>query len=389
VASVALQMVFAPMLARRSLICTCAGDAIVELLTQMLKVCQERWKELVPETDADGNVTETEVSNYLLLDPIVEEEDEVDEATGEKTGEVSIEIREREPGTGKHLKLEWGPAFKPNSVDVQNTITTLSTATGGKAVISQRTAVEVVAALLNKDPDEIMEEIKGDHQTEMAMNGSMFGVTPAGDTMTGPEAAKLGPDGKPMPTPVGGAVDVATLDPEQEYQKGIAKETAEHPELDPAAVEKLVLDHMEQNPGEYSAPAAAPGVPGASAPAPVAPEKPKLSLTSTDLGAIVTVDEARAQYGFGPWPGPDGGLSLAEFKVKHGQVVSGSAMADKGQDPNKPPPAPAPFGGAPGGKPPFGGAKPFGGPPGAGKPAPGEESEDEEASPKKKPPFTK
>ena len=361
VASVALQMVFAPMLARRSLICTTAGDAITELLSQMLHVAQAKWKELVPQVDADGNVVETEVTNYLNLDPRVEEEDEVDEATGEKTGEVSIQITEREPGTGRHVRLEWGPAFKPNSIDVQNTVTTMSTATGGKAVISQRAAVGVVASLLNLNPEEVMKELDGDRKNDMAVNGTMFGTPGAGDTLTGPEAAKLGPDGKPMPVPVGGAADESTLDPEQEYQKGIAKETAEHPELAPELVEKLVLDHLEQNPGEYSAPAVgAPGAPGA-APTTEAPERPKLSLTSTDLGAIITVNEARAQYGFGPWPDADGDMSLAEFKVKHGQVVSGSAMADKGQDPNKPPPTPpAAFGGPPGGKPGFGKKAPSG-----------------------------
>jgi hypothetical protein len=385
VAAVALQMVYAPMMSRVSLIRETAGEAMRELLTQILHVCQARWTETVETTDAaSGDVTTEEVTNFLMLDPKVEEEEVEDPITGEKTGEVSITIKEREPGTGKRVKLSWGPCFKPNSIDVQNTVTAMSLAVGGKAVLSQRTAVEVVCSVIGKDPKVVMEELDGDHSKELAVNGSMFGL-PGGDGMTQPggkpgEAPQL-PAGAPAPA------DAASLDPEAEFQKGIAKEKAEHPELPDTEIEKLVLDHLEQNPGEYSQPAMP--LPGQPASAPVeAPEKPKLSLTSTDLGAIITVNEARAQYGFGAWPDEDGNLSLAEFKVKHGKLVSGSAMADKGQDPNKPPPAAPPaFGGPPGGKPGFG-KKAVPGASSAEEPGDGAEPEPG-FPPKKKPPFAK
>ena len=383
VSSVALQIVYAPMLARLSLVKATAGATIVELLTQMLTVARARWSETEKVRDEAGNETgeERAVTNYLNLPPKVVEEEVKDPATGKPTGEVSITFEEREPGQGERVELAWGPTFKPNSVDVQNVVTTMSTATGGKAVVSQKTAVEVVANLLGKDPKTVLEELEHDNQTQMQMNGTMFGMPGAGDTMTADEAAQQAAGGA---APGG---EPAELDPEVELAKGAEREAAEHG-LGNEQARQIAQDHLDMDPAYYSkedagAQQAAGGKPGA--PVEVkAPERPKIALTSTDLGAIITVNEARAQYGFGPWPDADGELSLAEFKVKHGKEVSGSAQADKGQDPNKPPPAPpAAFGGAPGGKPPFGKKAPPGAP---GAPQPGD---GEEPKPEKKPPFGK
>jgi hypothetical protein len=159
---------------------------------------------------------------------------------------------------------------------------------------------------------------------------------------------------------------------------------AEH-EVDQKTAEGLVLDHLEEDPHYYSKASAGmpamPGAPGAPVEEVKPAEKPKLSLTSTDLGAIVTVNEARAQYGFGDWPGPDGNLSLAAFKVKHATAVAGSAQTDKGQDPSKPVPAAA--------------TPAFGAKPGAAKPPPFGKKPEEEIAPEvgdpkvKKPPFAK
>jgi hypothetical protein len=62
----------------------------------------------------------------------------------------------------------------------------------------------------------------------------------------------------------------------------------------------------------------------------------ELKLTATDLGVIVTVNEARASIGLGPMldadgsPTADGDLTLAEFKAKHEAVVSTAASAGEG-----------------------------------------------------------
>lgn len=337
VSSVALQMVYAPMLARRNLLCSTAGDAIIEILQQMIKVARAKWKEIVQVPDADGNVVDTEVTNYLTLPPKVIEEDVVDEE-GNPTGEVEIRFEEREPGVGTRLELQWGPPFKPNSVDIQNTVTSMNLATSGKAVLSQKSAVEILANMIGKDPKQIMEELEGDHKKQLAMNDTMFGMPGGADTLKQGE--------EPEPTTEQVPDTNSELDPETEYQRGFKEESEEHG-LDETTTKKLVLDHLEKDPAYYRKDASPQDSSGSDVEA-IAPEAektiPKISLTSTDLGAIIKVNEARAQYGLGPWHDADGLLTLAEFKVKHSATVSGSAMTDKGEDPNEPKPEPKPFG---------------------------------------------
>lgn len=76
-----------------------------------------------------------------------------------------------------------------------------------------------------------------------------------------------------------------------------------------------------------------------------AKETPNITLTSTDLGSIISVNEARAQYGLGPMldtrgnPDPDGALTLTEFKAKRSTIVATAAQAEKGQKPGEAPPS--------------------------------------------------
>lgn len=56
-----------------------------------------------------------------------------------------------------------------------------------------------------------------------------------------------------------------------------------------------------------------------------------MTLTPSDMGAIVRVDEARAKIGLGPYGGPDGALTIAAFKAKHAEVVASSAAAEAGK----------------------------------------------------------
>lgn len=73
------------------------------------------------------------------------------------------------------------------------------------------------------------------------------------------------------------------------------------------------------------------------------PQTSELKLTATDIGIIVTVNEARASVGLGPLTDtngnldPDGDLTIAEFKAKHADVVSDAATAEEGEAGQKPP----------------------------------------------------
>lgn len=90
----------------------------------------------------------------------------------------------------------------------------------------------------------------------------------------------------------------------------------------------------------------------------------EVNLTPSAQGAIIKVDEARASIGLPPLtkedgsPDPDGQLSIAEFQSKHATMISDASKAEKGTDPNEPPP-PMLAPGA-GGFPPKAGAVPAG-----------------------------
>ncbi len=53
-----------------------------------------------------------------------------------------------------------------------------------------------------------------------------------------------------------------------------------------------------------------------------------LKLTASDLAAIATVNEARASVSLPPLPGPDGDLTLPEFKAKHATVIAAAVTAE-------------------------------------------------------------
>lgn len=120
--------------------------------------------------------------------------------------------------------------------------------------------------------------------------------------------------------------------------------------------QRAILDHAgvpmtsddETSMDDEDATAAADGVqvPGADAKG--------VTLTPSAIGAIVTVNEARAQIGLGPLagengqPSPDGSLTIAEYQSKHADDIASAAKAEDGQAPGDEPPAPAaPFGGPP------------------------------------------
>lgn len=73
-----------------------------------------------------------------------------------------------------------------------------------------------------------------------------------------------------------------------------------------------------------------------------------IELTPSAIGAIVTVNEARASVGMGPLllpsgsPDPDGDLTVAEFEQKHGEVLADAAKAESGTKPGEEPPAVTP-----------------------------------------------
>lgn len=87
--------------------------------------------------------------------------------------------------------------------------------------------------------------------------------------------------------------------------------------------------------------------PGASTSAP-SEGGSMLKLTASDLASIVKVNEARASVGLGPLPGKEGEMTLPQFKATFASTIAAVANAERGTDPNAPPPEAA---GAPPGAP--------------------------------------
>lgn len=318
ISSVAIKAIYAPMLSGGSVRRSQYGAGIVRILDGLRRTAIKKGGETIVVVGDDGS--EEEATPYVDLPPRIEEVDELDPVTQLPTGAKVQTLVERTPGSGGSIEFKWPAWFKPTPTDQQATVTTLQMATGGKSFMSVQSATEEAAAVFGRDPAQEWERVHKGAQDAAAANAAMFADANGG---------------------MGGVVD--PNDPEA----GVVVPGAEgaDPSADPAAD-----------------PAAAGGAPGEPA------KKVELELTSTDIAAIVSVNEARQSQGLGVLlgvdgkPDPEGNLTITEFKATKAATIAAAAAAEKGM--SKPQDGAAPpgggFGGPPGGKP--GG---FGGPPGA------------------------
>lgn len=157
VSSVALRLVFSPMTAKSDVHRTQYGSAIKRVSEYMVAVARQKTRTKVFGADAQGNLVEHE--QEIRLPPRVEEQPVVDPITEEVLGTKTVRIA-RDPGEATEIDVAWSDYFKPTPADRQTETTTLSTATGGKKVISQRTAVEKVSATYEVDPTEELVRIR-------------------------------------------------------------------------------------------------------------------------------------------------------------------------------------------------------------------------------------
>ena len=334
--SVALRIVYAPMLAKTDILREQYGDAIVRLLDQMITSARLRMPteieveedEAPIEVETEGVEVEEGVEVVADGEPIEVEEEEpieyfvdlpprVEQQTDEETGTVIEVTHERTPGNGR-IWLEWGPYFKPTTSDYQQAAGALSSATAGKSVMSQQTAVELNANVWDRDGSEewarVVEEQRAAYarQTEGMFPG-IGGAVEDGDEL--PEDQTLPPDETPAEGDVGAVEEIPEQTPEQ-TQKPMAL-------------------------GQTAA---------------LLPSAPEIELAPTDIGKIVTVNESRLGLGLGPLtrpgttiPDPDGYLTIAEFTAKRKarteaatelEVEAGKAEIKKAAEPPEPPPTP-------------------------------------------------
>jgi len=184
--AVALKLIYAPMLAKSDIMREQFGKCIVMLLEQMLKCARARLpndeSQFVeePVVDDEGNFVFDEngeqlfeqVEYFLDLPPRIEKEEVVD-AEGNPTGEFTVHQYDRNPGRGR-IWLEWPKYFEETAADRAQESTALSTATGGKPVMSQKTAVEYWASLNNRDPQEEFALIRQEQDAELERQAGMF-----------------------------------------------------------------------------------------------------------------------------------------------------------------------------------------------------------------------
>lgn len=285
--SVALKMLYAPMLAPAAVLRQRYGAAIVGLLSDMIRSIRfnleppevdegsftDRSVNVAPEEGEEPSVevAEEEVELYVDLPPRVVEEQVKDPATGLPTGEKRVTVAPRRLGRGGEIELAWPDWFPLTAADRAQETATLSTAAGGRAVLSHKSAVEKAAQIHGVDPAEEWREVSAQVQAEREAQTEMF------------PSAGLPPEAAPAS---GGVV------PDQ----GQAAEAVKVPDAGGAEIE----------------------------------------LTATDLATIVTVNEGRRSIGLGPLtladgsPDPDGDLTITEYKAKRAPVVAEAADAEAG-----------------------------------------------------------
>ena len=198
----ALRILYAPMLARCDLLREQYGEfGIRRVLLGMLKAA--RTIGATVSTDESGATVKTGVvlpKRVVVDEPEPDEEEdeeedepeepaEVDEATGqliprapkppEPPPEPTVRYVERTPGKSEEITLNWNPYFSPTWQDISLAATAVKNANGGKAVISQRTAVQSVQSLFGiTDVDEEMRAIKGEAAEAVEQAQAAFGAGP-------------------------------------------------------------------------------------------------------------------------------------------------------------------------------------------------------------------
>lgn len=210
--SVALKLLYAPMLAPAASLRAIYGRAIVQLLEQQIRSIRARQplvgedgEAVYPFAPGSGAATESRLSVeaedgadpeggvpspeeedlFVDLPPRVVEEQVKDPETGLPTGEKKVTVVPRKLGVGGSIELHWPDWFPLTADDRSKETSTLSTAAGGKPVISQKSAVEKAAQLHGLDPAEEWKNVTAQIAAEADATRGMY--PPAGMPVDGPE----------------------------------------------------------------------------------------------------------------------------------------------------------------------------------------------------------
>lgn len=174
VSAAALRTRYAPMLAKTDLLRDQYGEGIVEVLRAMAEAARR-------------------LGDAVVLPPRVIVEREVNE-DGERLTKVTLV--KRRPGSSSSISLKWPPYFPADWSDRKAGVETTKTATGGQPVLSQRSAVELLASMLDiEDTDKELERLEDEQSTRDDRARSLLG---AGAPAAGGE--NIVPGGEPPET---------------------------------------------------------------------------------------------------------------------------------------------------------------------------------------------
>lgn len=166
----ALRLKYAPMIAKSNLHRGQYGAALETILGDFLKIAR---------TLGDGAV-------------VLPDRTEVSKPKRGEEGETKTKTTPRTPGLSEDVSLTWGPHFPHTWTDIKNGVEAAKNASGGKAVVSQRTAIQMVAAMTGvEDPDRELAVIDTDAEMSADRQMRAFGGGP------GPAPKAPPPFGKP------------------------------------------------------------------------------------------------------------------------------------------------------------------------------------------------
>ena len=259
--SVALKVVYAPMLGKADILREQYERGLRDLLVQMLESARRLYNDVSIGIDENGQ--EFESRTVLDLPPRLRRVDVVDPTTGIPTNEKKDEYVEQRPGKSNVLTFDWGDYFLPTAQDQQQTATTLATLVGGK-LLSQESGADLASRALRIDPRSDWDRIRREKKEAEAAQAAMLG----GDAFT------------PMPN--------APSESEGEEKQGGST----------GGMGGRVS-------GRYELPDDA------------LPREPKTDIPlDKDATSTITVNEARAAMGLEPLASDDGNLTLAEFHAR-------------------------------------------------------------------------
>lgn len=180
VSSISQKMIYRPMLGQGEILRAQYGAGLTRILEQMIEVA--RIKTSAPRSiyvkQPDGTYAEKLVQLFVDLPkkvvttPIKETDPETgqekpaldDQGKPQKT----VQMVDLSPGNGTDVELDWPDYFPATPADQTAAVTALTTANGGKPVLSQQTSVEQAALLFSLEGADEWERVQKDGAVDQA-----------------------------------------------------------------------------------------------------------------------------------------------------------------------------------------------------------------------------